>query len=163
MILLIIGTAWLFQTWIYEDDTICVDGKRAMVIDGDSFKVGDQEHRLYGIDAPEYRQTCSDPSGKIWDCGKYARTGLETQLRRHILSCTVHTRDRFGRIVVTCFTTDQLDLGAILVDQGFAVSGHYFDVFHYSKEEATARSAKRGIWRGPFTAPAVWRKENPRN
>lgn len=163
MIVLIIGAAWAFQTWFYEDEIIRIDGKMATVIDGDSFKVADQEYRLYGIDAPEYRQTCDDQSGKTWTCGKSARTGLETQLRDNAFSCNVQARDQFGRTVVTCITADQLDLGAILVAQGLAISGHYFDVSHYPEEEAAAQSAKRGIWQGSFVEPAIWRKENPRS
>jgi len=84
-------------------------------------------------------------------------------LRRHAFFCDVHARDQFGRTVVTCLTKDQLDLGAILVAQGLAISGHYFDISHYSEEEAAAQSAKRGIWQGSFVEPAIWRKENPRS
>ena len=40
-------------------------------IDGDSLHVGDKEVRLFGIDAPEFDQTCQRASGD-WSCGAAA-------------------------------------------------------------------------------------------
>ena len=44
-------------------------GNNYHAIDGDSFKAGNIEVRLYGIDAPEYRQMCSDSGKQIGTSG----------------------------------------------------------------------------------------------
>ncbi len=43
----------------------------AQVIDGDSIRVAGIEIRLYGIDAPEFRQICMR-AGHPWACGRGA-------------------------------------------------------------------------------------------
>jgi endonuclease YncB( thermonuclease family) len=44
-------------------------------IDGDSLHVDDKEVRLFGIDAPEFDQTCQRASGD-WSCGAAAADQL---------------------------------------------------------------------------------------
>ena len=44
--------------------------------DGDSFMVGDKEVRLFGIDAPEFSQTC-ERDGWDWACGAQAADRLK--------------------------------------------------------------------------------------
>lgn len=162
ILVLIAGAAWALQHFGYREEIILIDGKQASVIDGDSFRIADSEYRIYGIDAPEYRQTCLDQSNAEWACGKAARQGLDARLRGHNFSCEAHARDQFGRTIVTCLNDRQVDLGSSLVDQGLAISGQYFDENFYVTEEARAKTAKRGIWRGTFTRPDVWRAEHPR-
>ena len=41
----------------------------ATVIDGDTLRIGATTIRLYGIDAPEKRQTCRSANGTVWHCG----------------------------------------------------------------------------------------------
>ena len=43
----------------------------ATAVDGDSLSVGGTSVRLFGIDAPESRQTC-DRDGTDWGCGEEA-------------------------------------------------------------------------------------------
>lgn len=162
LIILIIGGSWAVQTWMASEEIIEINGQRATIIDGDSFKAEDAEFRIYGIDAPEYRQTCSDSSGNDWTCGKFARTGLDRILRSGGWTCTVRARDKFGRSIVVCADATSQDLGSALVRQGFAVSGLNFDEVIYAVEEDSAKKAKKGIWRGGFVRPEVWRKEHPR-
>jgi len=47
-----------------------------MVLDGDTLKAGEREYRIFGIDAPEFSQACSEPSGQLWNCGRAARARL---------------------------------------------------------------------------------------
>lgn len=52
-----------------------IEGK-AEVIDGDSLRVDGTEVRLFGVDAPEYTQTCFD-NGAAVPCGVMAKDALE--------------------------------------------------------------------------------------
>lgn len=160
---LIIGAALAYQRWIYSEEIIRIDGKAAQVIDGDSFKVGEEEFRIYGIDAPEYRQMCKDKAGADWQCGKLARNGLDRILRKKNHACEIRARDRFGRAVVLCTSETGDDLSAALVMAGLAVSGQNFDETIYATDERAAQKAKRGIWQGDFVQPDIWRAQNPRN
>ncbi len=67
-------------------------------------------------------------------------------------------RDRYGRYLAKC-TVGGRDLGEAMVQDGRAVdlNGRYVDA------ESAARAARRGIWRGSFLHPAVWRRRNPRS
>ena len=42
----------------------------AKVTDGDTIRIGDTRIRLWGIDAPERRQTCQGRDGCVYDCGR---------------------------------------------------------------------------------------------
>jgi len=164
LFLLVLGGGWVLQQWTYEEEFIRINGKAAQVIDGDSFKSGNEEFRLYGIDAPEYQQTCNDQKGSIWPCGKAARGGLDSLLRKEEHSCAIRTRDQFGRLVVLCMGKETgQDLGATLVASGLAVSGQNFEEVIYGAEEREAQKTKRGIWRGKFVRPDIWRSQNPRS
>jgi endonuclease YncB( thermonuclease family) len=50
----------------FENDVHFRVQDRVAPIDGDTLKSGDTEVRLYGIDAPELYQTCTDATGKEW-------------------------------------------------------------------------------------------------
>lgn len=159
----VIAVTWAYQRWFNDDEIIRVNGGAAEVIDGDSFKVGKEEFRIYGVDAPEYRQMCKDENGADWACGKTSRAGLDRILRKQDHSCTIHARDRFGRNVVLCTSEEGQDLSAALVTAGLALSGQHFDEIIYASDEGKAQKAKRGIWRGKFVRPDEWRAQNPRN
>ncbi|WP_159437068.1 thermonuclease family protein [Parasphingorhabdus marina] len=160
--LLLIGGVMLWQGLFMRNEVLRIDGKSIAVIDGDSFKSEDEEYRLQGIDAPEFRQTCTSGEGSPWPCGRAARQQLKEILGRGVWSCTVQARDQFGRAIVTCRDRENRDLGSSLVQSGHAVSGGRFDETTYGTEESEAKKARRGIWQGPFQRPEVWRAENPR-
>lgn len=161
LVLLIVGGSWALGYWTIDPETIMVNGNTVRVIDGDSFKDGETEFRIYGIDAPEYRQSCKDANVKDWSCGKSARLALEAVLRSGRFSCEVRARDKYGRTIVSCSSGDD-DLGARLVLQGHAMSSENYDRVIYGAEEAQAEKAKRGIWQGTFEKPSNWRAAHPR-
>ena len=136
------------------------DGSKVVVRDGDSLAIDATEFRIYGIDAPELRQTCQDASGKPWRCGEAARTALQKLVSQGGLRCAPQAQDRFGRVVATCRVDGAGDIGAAMVRDGFAARFGGGD--DYLAAENDARRQKRGIWQGTFAAPADWRRDHPR-
>ena len=55
---------------------------RASVIDGDTIEIHGTRIRLYGIDAPESRQTCRDGLGREYRCGQCKAWNLGGNVHR---------------------------------------------------------------------------------
>lgn len=127
----------------------------ARPIDGDSLRLGGEEMRLAGLDAPELAQLCWR-EGRPWRCGLDARAALARELARGEVHCVGARRDRYRRLLVRCAVAG-VDLNALLVRSGMAVA---FGA--YAGEEAEARDARRGIWASAFDRPADWRAAHPR-
>lgn len=127
----------------------------ADIIDGDSFRLGKDEIRLNGIDAPEYRQACHDERGRDWNCGREAARILRNLAAGKTVDCTGLDADRYGRLVSRC-TIGAVELNAEMVRLGWAIAYTRHGTL-YVKEEAEARRDKRGIWRGTFDLPEDWR------
>jgi endonuclease YncB( thermonuclease family) len=128
------------------------------VIDGDSLRNGEADIRLYGIDAPEYRQTCRDGARAEYPCGKEAAHALRELVGRKAVSCSSIDTDRYGRAVSVC-KIDALELNAEMVRMGWAVAYQRHSL-NYVKLEAEARRGKRGIWVGTFEEPEAYRARN---
>ncbi len=131
----------------------------AHVGDGDSFTLGDQRIRLFGIDSPEYRQTCTVGFSN-WACGSDAAAALRTLIDNRLITCIPRDRDVYGRTVAKCLI-DGRDVAAEMVKQGSAVvldngQGDYAAI------EARAKAAKTGIWSSTFQMPSEYRKSHPR-
>lgn len=131
----------------------------AVVIDGDSLEVDGRSIRLWGIDAPEYRQTCTR-DGKSWKCGAAAKRALRNKVSNALLRCQVLHTDRYAREVCTC-TIRGLSLNAWMVEQGWALDYSRYSKGRFANEEAAARNAQRGIWSASFDNPEQWRRDNP--
>ena len=168
--------ALLLLVWRWQERTAehirAGQGDSITVVDGDSIILHQgsarQTIRISGIDAPEYRQSCTDEKGAAWACGKEARTALEAIIANYALQCAVAARDAYQRAVASCSVEGVADIGREMVRRGMAVSGaettgsRYNDGGPYLREEAEAARAKRGIWRGSFERPADWRVRQPR-
>lgn len=136
---------------------------RLYVVDGDTLRVGARTVRIEGIDAVELHQLCQLGDGTPWPCGRQARDALQNLVARGSLVCTSDASDKFGRALSSCSVKGVSDLAAALVTQGWAVSGSGDVTGNYGIEEAEARAAARGIWRGRFERPADWRAAHPRS
>lgn len=91
-------------------------------IDGDTIEAANgDEYRLFGIDAPELKQTCNEANGKSWLCGRAAKATLTTILNRGNVNCEARGKDRFGRIVAVCSAEGVPDIGEALVRDGYAI------------------------------------------
>lgn len=123
--------------------------------DGNSYRV-----RLWGVDAPETKQSCRRGDAAEYDCGAAATAGLETALGDLAnVTCTVKATDQYGRAVATCSGPSGVDAGGTLVKQGLAVELKQYSKGAYTSDEAAAKAAKAGVWAGPFLEPAEWRRE----
>jgi endonuclease YncB( thermonuclease family) len=123
------------------------------VVDGDSLVIGGVVVRLKGIDAPEMRQVCRR-GGAEWRCGLEAAERLRALVDGANLRCTRAGEDRNGRVLAVCRAAGDVDIGARLVREGWAVS---YDT-NYLTEEREAREATRGIWASEFERPRSWRR-----
>lgn len=144
-------------------ERLTADGAAVQVIDGDSMRIGARAVRLQGVDAVEYQQLCHMPDGTEWQCGIEARKALAVLAGKGGLICEAHATDSFGRAVSSCSVKGVADIGAALVEQGWAVSGGGDREGDYVAEQGAAQQAKRGIWRGSFERPAQWRAAHPRS
>ena len=130
----------------------------AYVIDGDTVVIQGEHIRLAGIDAPEKRQSCTDATGALYDCGIIARNALRTEIGSAPVDCEGTETDKYRRLIATCYL-GALDLNRWMVDQGLAVAYRYFSMV-YAPEEDAAHAAHRGIWAGAFQMPWDWRQEH---
>lgn len=130
----------------------------AQVVDGDTFSVGAERVRLWGVDAPEGRQVCQDAQGRDYSCGDVARDQLDRLIGGRAVRCEVKDRDPYGRAVSRC-VAGSVDLGEAMVRAGWAVDYAQFSRGAYARTEADARQARRGLWTGRFETPSLWRAD----
>ena len=128
----------------------------AEIIDGDTIKLGEVSVRLYGIDAPESDQSCTDAQGATYRCGLLATSVLEEEIGGRAVTCFPVDTDRYGRTVATCEVNGR-DLGDAMVRRGYAVDYTRYSGGKYAPAQLEARRAKRGIWAGEFLEPEQWR------
>jgi endonuclease YncB( thermonuclease family) len=129
---------------------------RPKIVDGDSFEIGGVGVRLFGVDAPEGRQSCAR-DGRAWSCGDAAAAELRRLVGSRDVTCERRDVDTYGRIVAVC-RVGTTDLGAAIVRAGFAVAYRRFSD-SYVDEEREARAARRGVWAGEFTSPEEYRRD----
>jgi endonuclease YncB( thermonuclease family) len=118
-------------------------GKVVGVKDGDSLIVRQdnsvaREARLWGIDAPEYRQAYS----------KAARRHLSSLTFGKKVRVLVRDTDRYGRIVAEIITSDGRNVNQVMVRAGYA---WWFKKYAPNdgtlpKLESEARNARREHW-----------------
>ena len=133
------------------------------VIDGDTIEVAGQTLDLAGIDAPELGQSCRNRATPT-PCGIDAARDLKKIIGLRPVQCSMARQqpapgaggvDRLVSSVV-CMSGEE-DIAEILLRRG-AVAAAESSFPNYLLAEQSARSARLGIWRGPFIAPARWRE-----
>jgi endonuclease YncB( thermonuclease family) len=160
LLVLALIARWAFGSRLFPGETISAE--KVIVTDGDTLVVDRVTVRLYGIDAPEYRQTCKDRLGFDWPCGRAARQQLATLVASGQIVCEARAEDQYRRKVASCASAKVSDLARKMVEAGLALSPADRGSGVYEAEQESARAAKRGIWQGQFTTPADWRESNPR-
>ncbi len=164
-ILVLIALSGLFGVWAFSDmlyPSEPMASEQVKVRDGDTLTMIGKDIRLYGIDAPEYAQICQNNAGKNWPCGTEARKKMVAIIGKSQVTCAPKATDKFGRIVATCSTANVPDIALALVEAGFAANGVDGGEGPYAVSESLAQVDKIGVWSGPFTTPADWRRANPR-
>ena len=101
---------------------------RIQVVDGDTIRVSGQVIRLFGVDAPEAKQTCQTSEGLHWSCGAWVSDVLRNAFDGQEARCVEVEQDRYGRSVARCEVAG-VDLGRWLVQRGLA-----FAYRKYSKD-----------------------------
>ena len=125
---------------------------RADTVDGDTLKMGDVRIRLWGVDAPEMRQSCR-AEGLTWNCGGLAMAALRSRATE--LECRPKGRDGYGRLLAVCFNGGA-DVNAWMVSEGWALA-YRRQSKEYLGHEEEARAGRKGIHRGTFVEPWEWR------
>ena len=126
------------------------------IIDGDTIILNSEKIRLYGIDTPEIKQTCTDNYGHTYSCGVRAKLELEKIIDSRKVSCVKKTKDRYKRSISICYV-DQNDINSLMVKRGWALAYRKYSK-KYIKDEAIAKLNDAGMWSGKFTAPWKWRR-----
>lgn len=126
-------------------------GKVIKVIDGDSIVVQKgrkkYEVRLYGIDAPEYRQSYSRSAKRLLN---------EKAYRKNVVITPMDV-DRYDRVVAIVEVNGQV-VNRELVAAGYA---WVYDRYCHKRslcnrmrqEQVEARKARKGLWRGSNPEP----------
>lgn len=125
---------------------------RATVQDGDSLRIGEHRIVLWGVDAPEGETVCADVR-----TDRQARAALRRIVGRRQLECEVREVDRHGREVSVCRVQGR-DVGALMVEQGWARDWPRHSCGAYANLEASARQARSGVW--GMECPALWGNRN---
>jgi len=150
-LVLLVGMVLTLQPLMAAPDLV----GRASVIDGDTLEIRGVRIRMHGIDAPESRQTC-EADDKQYRCGQKAAFALSDMIGNRSVRCDAKDKDRYGRVVAECFAGNT-NLNADMVAQGWALAYRRYSKA-YVGQEAEAKAAKLGMWRGTFMAPWDWRK-----
>lgn len=134
----------------------------AEVIDADIIKIGEQRVILWGIDAPERRQTCR-LNGETWGCYDVAFRHLQLLAGRGEVACLYHGEpDPFGRRFGTC-ESGGADLNAEMVKAGLALA-YEAESDAYLAQMGEAIIAGAGLWQIGAEFEEPWefrRRETP--
>jgi endonuclease YncB( thermonuclease family) len=125
------------------------------VIDADTWIVGGETVRLFGIDAPEMAQPCKDSKGKDWACGVWAADQVRQRYGGRRVVCERLGQDKYGRTIARCFA-DSRDVAREIVADGLAFAFRRYSTDYVLDEKAAARNA-RGLHAGQVEPPARFR------
>lgn len=130
----------------------------AEVIDADILTIGTQRVILWGIDAPERRQTCQ-LNGEMWGCYDVAFRHLQLLAGRGEVICRFHGEpDPFGRRFGVCESGGE-DLNAAMVRAGMALA-YAEETDAYLPQMGDAIAEGVGLWQigSNFEEPWLFRR-----
>ncbi len=114
-----------------------------VVVDGDTFDVGDTRVRLYGVDMPEIGQTCTNAGWAAWDCGTWVTEQVRARFEGRQVRCEEVVQDIYGRSVARCSSSGE-DIGRALVQDGLGLAYRKYSMA-YDLDEKSAAVAGRGL------------------
>jgi endonuclease YncB( thermonuclease family) len=130
-----------------------------VVRDGGTIQLADVTYKLNGIDAPEVDQICIDEHADTWACGVAARDQLTSLIGGHQVRCEdlgADTTYKKRHIGMCTLEGETVSLNQLLVRQGFALNVETAKG-SFNQDEAEAKEARRGLWKGCFAAPQEFR------
>lgn len=125
------------------------------VIHAHLFKINGRYIRLYGIDAPDNDQLCSDANGSSYNCGEQAASWVRNWIDNNVVDCYIFKVDPKGVDLGSCLWGNY-DIGAGLVGVGWGIAKES-ETSIYKPYEAKAKSESSGLWQGTFYMPEDWR------
>ena len=128
---------------------------RIQVVDGDTIRVSGQVIRLFGVDAPEAKQTCQTSEGLHWSCGAWVSDVLRNAFDGQEARCVEVEQDRYGRSVARCEVAG-VDLGRWLVQRGLAFAYRKYSM-DYDLDEKRAAVNDRGLHASRVENPVRFR------
>lgn len=127
----------------------------ATVIHAHLFYIGGRYVRLFGVDAPDSDQICSDAAGRTYNCGETAASWVRGWIDNNPIDCYLLKVEPQGQDLATC-VWGEYDVGAALVSAGWGIANtKESDI--YRPYEAKAKSESSGLWQGTFYSPEDWR------
>lgn len=114
---------------------------RADIIDGDTFRIGRQKIRVWGIDAPDDERK------------PYGARALRQVLGAQTLTCRP-VATSYDRIVARCTDAAGRDIAQAMVATGWALDWPKFSHGLYGPGEASARARRAGVF---GTDGPLWR------
>jgi len=126
---------------------------------GGAIQLGSVTYRLDGVDVPPIDQLCINEHADVWTCGIEARDQLAKMIAGKQVRCDDLGADpayRKRRIGVCRVEGETTSLGQLLIGMGFALNA-VTSAARFKTDEARAREARQGMWKGCFVAPREFR------
>lgn len=123
------------------------------VIDGDTIEIDKNKERirLYGIDAPELKQSF----------GEKSKQALETLIAEKHIQIIPKGKDKYDRILAVVEFKGK-DINKLMVSWGYAWANSYYSDL-YLEEQNNAKANKMGLWKEDKPIePYKWRKQQRR-
>lgn len=127
----------------------------AQVISAHIFYIGGRYVRLYGVDAPDTDQICSNATESSYNCGEEAASWVRGWIDQNPIDCYILKVEPNGQDLATC-VWGEYDIGAALVGAGWGVAKTQ-ETTIYQPYEVKAQSESSGLWQGSFYTPEDWR------
>lgn len=119
------------------------------------FYINDRYVRLYGIDAPDNDQICSNANGMSYNCGQDAVSWVRNWIDNNVIDCYILQVNPNGEDVAVCFW-GEYDIAAGLVGAGWGIANTN-ETTIYTPYERKAQNSNYGLWNGTFYSPQDWR------
>ena len=123
------------------------------VIDGETLEVGGKRFRLWGIDAPDPRQSCTIRKRK-YNCGRISATALMDLVAGVQVTCRPVAK---AKDVARCYAGGY-ELSEGMIHTGWALAMPS-DHARFAPIEKRAAAKRHGLWQGEFVLPWDWRPE----
>ena len=135
----------------------CFADIQAIIIDGDTIRIGEERIRFSGIDAPEINQTCISEGVEVF-CGQISKSLLVDKTSLEQVKCISEGKDQYNRTLAECFVNGE-SLSRYLVRQGYAFAYRKYSK-KFIKDEDYAKEKKMGMWNMKFLFPWDYRRKN---